>query len=64
MSSQAALTLLDIPWLRQAAAKAGAHNVPHLIATRLLTGGLVVRGVDPGCLKITRRGEIALERLS
>jgi hypothetical protein len=64
VSSQAALTLFDIPWLRRAAAKSGAHNTPHVIAARLLAGGLVVRGVEPGCLRITRRGEIALTRLT
>jgi hypothetical protein len=64
MKSQAALTLFDIPWLRKAAAKSGAQDVPHVIATRLLAGGLVVQAVESGCLRITKRGEIALARLT
>ena len=64
MIAQPALTLLDIPWLRQAAGKAGAHNAPELIATRLLAGKLVIRDDKSRCLKITKRGEIALARLS
>ena len=62
--TSAALTLLDIPWLRQAAHKSGAHNMPPFIAARLLAGKLVVRGDNPECLRITKRGEIALARLS
>ena len=64
MAAQPALTLLDIPWLRQAAGKAGAHNTPELIATRLLAGGLVIRDDKADCLKITKRGELALTRLT
>lgn len=57
-----ALTLLDIPWLRQSSRKDGAVAVPPAIASKLLGAGLVER--DPrGCLTITPRGQIALTRL-
>jgi len=61
--AQPALTLFDIPWLRLAARKSGALNVPPLIATRLLAGRLVAKADTPECLKITKRGELALARL-
>jgi len=64
MAAQPALTLVDISWLRSAAAKAGALNVPQSIAARLVAGSLVVREGTPECLKITARGQLALTRLS
>lgn len=64
MSAQPALTLLDIPWLRQAAGKAGANNVPPFIAARLLAGKLVERTGATECLRITKRGQLALTRLT
>jgi hypothetical protein len=63
MSSQRALSLLDIPWLRQAAGSAGALDVPQGIAGKLLTGGYVERDERRGCLTITNRGKLALTRL-
>ena len=64
MADQPALTLLDIPWLRQAAGKAGAHNTPDLIERRLLAGKLVIRDDKSASLRITKRGELALARLT
>ena len=58
-----ALSLSDIPWLRQAANKAGAQDVPTTIAHRLLTGGLVELHTDRLTLRITKRGQLALTRL-
>ena len=63
MPQQRALTLLDIPWLRLCARKAGALSVPAEIATKLLSGGLVEAGGSGDCLMITKRGQIALSRL-
>ena len=63
MANQNALTLTDIPWLRQAANKAGAQDVPTTIAHRLLTGGLVELHTDRLTLRITKRGQLALTRL-
>jgi hypothetical protein len=62
MTARAALTLLDIPWLRLSARPAGAVDMPQTIASRLLAGGLVQRA-KPDCLKITARGQLALTRL-
>jgi hypothetical protein len=61
--STLALTLHDIPWLRQSSQKAGAPSVPESIASRLLSGGLVERDLKRQCLTITTRGRLALTRL-
>ena len=63
MAITAALTLLDIPWLRQAARPVGTVGIPHAIASRLLAGGLVERRTGSESLKITPRGQLALSRL-
>jgi hypothetical protein len=61
MPANRALTLLDIPWLRLAARRTGALNVPREIADNLVRCGLVDRHTD--CLRITARGQLALTRL-
>jgi hypothetical protein len=61
---QRALTLLDIPWLRRAAAATGALDMPHEIATKLLAGGFVQQDPKRSCLMITTRGKLALTRLA
>ena len=63
MAQSLALTLLDIPWLRQASQKAGALAVPPVIATKLLAGGLVEVDSARHCRPITNRGRLALARL-
>ena len=59
----AALTLHDIPWLRQCSRKDGGVAVPSSVATKLLAGGLVERDATRECLTITSRGKLALTRL-
>jgi hypothetical protein len=63
MASARALTILDIPWLRQSASKTGAHAAPSMIASRLLAGGLVTSDTKTDALIITKRGQLALTRL-
>ena len=63
MAITSALTLIDIPWLRQSAQKAGALSVPSAVASRLLAGGLVELDSKRACLTITKRGQLALTRL-
>jgi hypothetical protein len=58
-----ALTLHDIPWLRQCSRKDGAVEVPSGVAAKLLAGGLVERDATGACLTITARGKLALTRL-
>ena len=57
------ITLQDVCWLRQAAMKRGAREVPTVIANKLVNARLIQP--DPGqeCMRITKRGEIALARL-
>jgi len=59
----AALTLQDIPWLRQSSRKDGAVAVPSGVASKLLAGGFVERDATRECLTITNRGKLALTRL-
>ena len=60
MASSRALTILDIPWLRQSSLKAGASNTPSDIKTRLMRGGLVSVDLKTEALLITKRGQLAL----
>ena len=53
----------DILWLRRAATKAGAVQVPPAIADKLMNAGLIVLGSKPTTLKITEKGRIALSKL-
>ena len=53
----------DILWLRRAATKAGATQVPPAIAEKLVSAGLIEPGTKPPTLKITEKGRIALEKL-
>ena len=62
MKNTAALTLLDIPWLRRAARVDGVSDAPLDIASKLVSGGLVAR-TGANVLTITPRGQLALTRL-
>ena len=59
----AQLVYEDILWLRRAATKAGAAQVPPPIAERLIAAGLIEVGSKPPTLKITEKGRIALTKL-
>ena len=53
----------DILWLRRAATKAGAMQIPPAIAEKLIGAGLIEAGAKPPTLKITEKGRIALSKL-
>ena len=57
------LDFQDILWLRRAATKAGAAQVPPEIADKLIGAGLAEVGVKPPTLRITEKGRIALTKL-
>lgn len=59
----AQLVYEDILWLRRAATKAGAAQVPPEIAERLIAAGLIEVSTKPATLKITEKGRIALSKL-
>lgn len=56
------ITLEDVCWLRRAALKRGAQSVPTAIASKLIKSQLI-REDSNACMRITKRGEIALARL-
>ena len=53
----------DILWLRRAATKAGALQVPPAVAEKLIGAGYVEPATKPPTLRITEKGRIALEKL-
>lgn len=53
----------DILWLRRAATKAGAVQVPPAIADKLMNSGLIELGSKPTTMRITEKGRIALNKL-
>jgi hypothetical protein len=59
----AQLDFEDILWLRRAATKAGAVQVPPAIAEKLISAGLIELGTKPTTMKITEKGRIALNKL-
>ena len=59
----AQLDFEDILWLRRAATKAGAVQVPPAIAEKLIGAGLIEVAAKPPTLKITEKGRIALSKL-
>ena len=59
----AQLDFEDILWLRRAATKAGANQVPPAIAEKLVNAGLIEAGPKPLSMKITDKGRIALAKL-
>ena len=59
----ARLDFEDILWLRRAATKAGAVQVPPGIAEKLISAGLIEAGAKPPVMKITEKGRIALTKL-
>jgi len=62
-TERARLDFEDILWLRRAATKAGAVQVPPAIAEKLMSAGLIEFGTKPTTLKITEKGRIALTKL-
>ena len=59
----ARLDFEDILWLRRAATKAGAVQVPPAIAEKLMSAGLIEVGTKPPTMRITEKGRIALQKL-
>ena len=59
----AQLDFVDILWLRRAATKAGANQVPPAIAEKLVGSGLIEVSGKPPSMKITDKGRIALSKL-
>ena len=57
------ITVQDIGWLRLASHKAGTQSIPSAAATKLVTAQLIVLDANRGCMRITKRGELALLRL-
>lgn len=62
-SGKSKLEFEDILWLRRAATKAGAAQVPPQIAEKLVSAGYVEVGTKPPTMKITEKGRIALTKL-
>ena len=62
-NEHAQLDFEDILWLRRAATKAGANQVPPAIAEKLAASGLIEAGAKPLSMKITEKGRIALAKL-
>jgi len=59
----ARLDFEDILWLRRAATKAGAVQIPPAIAQKLVSAGLIEAGTKATAMKITEKGRIALSKL-
>ena len=57
------ITLQDVCWLRQAALKRGTQAIPTDIANKLIKSQLIRLDSGHDCMRITKRGEIALARL-
>jgi len=62
-SGKAQRDFQDILWLRRAATKAGAVQVPPGIAEKLVSAGLMEIEGKPPTFKITDKGRIALTKL-
>ena len=61
--SNMTITLQDVCWLRQAALKRGTQAIPTDIAKKLVNAQLIRMDEGHSCMRITKRGEIALARL-
>jgi hypothetical protein len=57
------ITLQDVCWLRQAALKRGTQAIPADIANKLVNAQLIRLDSGAECMRITKRGELALARL-
>ena len=57
------ISMEDVCWLREAALKRGTHTMPAAIARKLIGAQLVRADADQVCMRLTKRGEIALARL-
>lgn len=62
-NEHAQLDFEDILWLRRAATKAGASQLPPAIEKKLTSAGLIEAGAKPLSMKITEKGRIALSKL-
>ena len=62
-TAHAQLDFEDIMWLRRAATKAGAAQIPPAIAEKLISSGLIEPRAKPPTMKITEKGRIALKKL-
>lgn len=60
---KARLDFEDIMWLRRAATKAGAAQMPQAIAEKLMSTGLIEFASKPPTFRITDKGRIALKTL-
>jgi hypothetical protein len=57
------ITLEDICWLREAALKRGTTAIPAAIAKKLVAAQLIALDPRGDCMRTTKRGELALNRL-
>jgi hypothetical protein len=57
------ITVQDIGWLRLAARKSGTEAIPSETAAKLLGAQLIEADESRHCMRITKRGELALLRL-
>ena len=57
------ITIQDIGWLRQAARSIGTDAIPTDIAAKLKSAQLIEPDSKQRCMKITKRGQLALARL-
>jgi|SwirhisoilCB3_FD_contig_31_15050784_length_457_multi_4_in_0_out_0_1 hypothetical protein len=57
------ITIQDIGWLRLAAREIGTDAIPSMIATKLKNAQLIQPDKHQRCMKITKRGQLALARL-
>jgi hypothetical protein len=62
-STEITITLEDVCWLREAALKRGTTAIPALIANKLVAAQLIAPDPLHRCMRITKRGELALTRL-
>ena len=58
------MTLQDIVWLRLAARNVGTDAIPRADAAKLVRAGLIEAHAKDRCMRITKRGELALVRLA
>ena len=57
------ITIQDIGWLRLAARKMGTDAIPTAVAAKLISARLIEADSNQRCMRITKRGELALLRL-
>ena len=57
------ITIQDIGWLRLAARATGTDAMPTAIAAKLKSARLIEADSKHRCMRITKRGQLALTRL-